>query len=437
MEEALKQLNYSIRITKPTLRIRQNTIIYSLAFLLLFFLTAIGDIEINGPIKAIAKHYDEAFALVLTVYVLYHIKFLAKNKRVLLFLQICLLIIGMVSTVYYHYQGIIISLIDAVLLVSRFLIAYYAAYIFLKIHRKNLSQYVLGIAKMLILFLFILSLHEIFFTPFFATADYRYFMHGLQLMFPHATYMAAAAATLLIYFGYMHRAKRNLFIYMVLSTLLIFFTLRMKAIGFAMVYWFFYFQTFYFKKRHYFLMALLSSGAVLLVAYDALMTNYLADDRFMPRMIMLKDGISLMLSHFPLGTGFATFGSAMAASNYSPLYAKLGYLTYRGMSPDDTSFLTDVFWPTVFAQFGFIGAVIFSLIILILVKTTISIVNKDKSRGFSMLMIVVYYLITSTSESGFFNLTVLLMFLMFGTFEAEQRHWRHKIYEKVSIPVNR
>ena len=394
MEEAIKEFNCSVRITKITLKIKQNTIVYSLAFLLLFFIVAIGDIKDIGQAYVIVKHCDEVFALVLTFYVLWHIKVLVRNKRRLFLLQICFFMFVMVSTVIYRYQGIVISLIDAVLLISRFLTAYYAAFIFLKIHKKNVSQYVLGIAKLLAWFLFALSLHEIFFEPIFETGDYRYFMNALQLMFPHATYMAAAASTLLVYFGYMHRAKKDLFVYMIIATMLVCFTLRMKAVGFAMLYWFFYFQTFYFRKRHYILTAVLSLSAVLLVGHDAFMTNYFSDDRFMPRMIMLKDGITLLLSHFPFGTGFATFGSAMAASNYSPLYTSLGYLTYRGMNPEDTSFLTDVFWPTIFAQFGVIGTIVFILIIVSLIKIALRMIKEDKVRGFSMLMVIFYYLIT-------------------------------------------
>ena len=420
MEERLRNVNIKIRLPKPPKTIKQNTIMYSVLFILLFFLSAIGDVEVPGPLQFLAKHYDEALTLLLVMYVFFHIKYIERKKNRLFIGQICLLTIGMLSTIFFHYQGMLISIVDAVLLVSRFLIAYYSAYIFLKIHKKNVSQYILNITKIITIFLFVFSLHEIFFDPFLPTSDYRYFMYGLQLFFPHATYMAAAAATLLIYFGYMHNKGKKVFIYMIMSTLLVCFTLRMKAVGFSVIYWLFYVQTFYFKKRHYYFTALICIVVVLFVAYDALMTNFLTEGRFMPRMIMLQDGISLMISHFPLGTGFASYGSAMAASNYSPLYTKLGYVANRGMSPTDTSFLTDVFWPTVFAQFGLIGTGVFIFILITLIKIAIRVLKKDKARGFSMVMIMSYYLITSTAESGFFNPTALLMFLMFGALETER-----------------
>ena len=401
-------------------RVRKRSILFCMGFLLLLFLNPIGAIESNKIVKLIAKHYDEVFTLVLTFYDFLHYKTILKMKRNLFLCQFGVNIIGLVSSLFFHYQGISGTLIDAFLLINRFIIAYYAAYTFCRIHKYNISCRVLVVAKFTTMVLFILSLHDIFLTPFFPKSDYRLFMHGLQLMFSHATYMAAVGATLLIYFGYMNNKRNRLLAYMVVASLLVCFTMRTKAIGFCLVYWMFYFQTFVMRKRNYYITILLSLVAVIFVARDSFMEHFLTSTRYMPRAIMLKDSIKLLISHFPLGTGFGSYGSAIAASNYSPLYVRMGYVDNYGMSPDSTSFLTDAFWPTIFAQFGFFGTVLFFTIIVLLVRTSLKMVKIDRIRGFSMLMIMAYYLITSIAESSFFNPTALLMFMMFGMFEAEK-----------------
>ena len=134
---------------------------------------------------------------------------------------------------------------------------------------------------------------------------------------------------------------------------------------------------------------------------------------------MFKDSLPLALQHFPLGTGFGTFGSTMAAQNYSPLYEQLGYTAYDGMNPMNTAYLSDCFWPEIFAQFGLIGTVLFVGVLVFLMLYSIKTLRKNLLAGFSMLAILVNMLINSTAESSFFNPTSFLLFAVFGLIEAE------------------
>lgn len=407
-------------------RIGRKSIILSIGFILLLFLNPISMVESNRIIDFVAKHFDEIFTLVLTVYVIIHIKTITKNKRNLIMCQIYINVIGFMSSLIFEYQGIVESLIDAILLVNRFIVAYYAAYIYAYIHKCYDSRCILGVSKGVTVVLFVLSLHDIVMTPIFPKDGYRFLMPALKLMFSHPTYLAAAGATLLIYFGYMNNMRNRLLPYMIIASLLICFTMRSKAVGFLMVYWMFYFQTFVIKNRQYNITALISFIALLFVAHDSFMEHFLSSTRYMPRAIMLKDSIKLMFAHFPLGTGFGSYGSAIAALNYSSLYVRLGYNNNYGMSLENTSFLTDCFWPTIIAQFGLGGLLLFVFIIIILIGYILRVIKINTKSGFAMLMIMVYYLIASIAESAFFNPTALLMFLMFGTFEAEGERMKYK-----------
>ena len=58
--------------------------------------------------------------------------------------------------------------------------------------------------------------------------------------------------------------------------------------------------------------------------------NYLINEKA-PRHLFFKYSIITATEYFPLGSGFATFGSDMAAKKYSDLYVKYGFEPLHGM----------------------------------------------------------------------------------------------------------
>ena len=117
---------------------------------------------------------------------------------------------------------------------------------------------------------------------------------------------------------------------------------------------------------------------------------------------LARQAIAVANDYFPLGTGFATYGSAVTAQidNYSPLYYAYGLSAVWGLAPGAASFLSDTFWPTVLAQFGYFGLVAFAALLIALFAMCY------KAGGGSRLPVIcifAYLLISSTSESSFFN----------------------------------
>lgn len=72
----------------------------------------------------------------------------------------------------------------------------------------------------------------------------------------------------------------------------------------------------------------------------------------------------------PFGSGFATFGSNITArpTYYSPLYYEYGLSSIQGLTIDQSSFLSDTFWPIVIGQFGWIGFILFTIICYLLIR---------------------------------------------------------------------
>jgi hypothetical protein len=319
----------------------------------------------------------------------------------------------------YRYQPITAALIDAFALVERFFVGYLATIIYTRKNRIIITDYLVRIAKIITVILFLLAIHDIFMSPFYPKSNYRYFMYSLQLMFPHATYLAGAEVTLLILLGYKNKKSNNI-AYMLMATFVGVMTLRGKAIAFFAVYWLFYLMVFIFRNRNYFIMMIGGGIASFFVAKEQMEEYFGSGTKYSPRLILIKDGFKLMMNHFPIGTGFATFGSSVASTYYSPLYTKLGYSKYWGMSKDYSAFLTDCFWPTIMAQFGVIGLICFIFVICCLFSLAIYKSKSNKASGMAMIMTLIYMIITSLAESSFFNPISLLMFILFGLYEMER-----------------
>jgi len=205
---------------------------------------------------------------------------------------------------------------------------------------------------------------------------------------------------------------------MFMASFLVSATFRGKAIAFILVYWLIYLWVYVFKSKHYFFIIMGGGIVALLIGLDQIQ-EYFFTKAYSPRLILLKDSVLLAIRHFPLGAGYGTFGSAMAADHYSILYRQLGYENYWGMSSNGNLFLTDNFWPIIIAQFGFLGLIMFILIVYYFIEKSIKMFAMNRNAGFAMLLIMINMIINSLAETAFFNPTALLLFILFGICEAE------------------
>jgi hypothetical protein len=81
------------------------------------------------------------------------------------------------------------------------------------------------------------------------------------------------------------------------------------------------------------------------------------------RTVLTVDSFDVAADHFPAGAGFGRFGSAIAATTYSPEYLKRGYQDVWGLgrTAEEGRFLTDTEWPALIGESGFLGAIAFAL----------------------------------------------------------------------------
>lgn len=77
------------------------------------------------------------------------------------------------------------------------------------------------------------------------------------------------------------------------------------------------------------------------------------------RKTFFEKGIMLANQYFPLGSGFATFGSEMARRYYSQLYISWGWENDWALNPD-SGFLSDNFFASIIGQFGWIAMALYA-----------------------------------------------------------------------------
>ena len=346
---------------------------------------------------------------------------LLKTELVLIFSVLLFLGFGIVSTIANPAQGWFLSATDAIVC-CRFVVFYLAARSLLDAETTRSIVHILSCCcRVAAVVLTLLSLHEMLFRKWFPSLDVRFGFHTLQLFFPHPTYLAFAAFTLavplMLRMGIRKLQCKRDFFYIILLFFVTFLTGRSKALGAlacSLLIWLFYVAL----KNRSKLFVVLSGGALAFaVGWNSLFDYYITNDQegaYAIRVMIHQDAFTLAGNYFPLGTGFGTFGSAVAADHYSPLYYDLGYNEIWGMSPTRSDYLCDTFWPIVIAQTGWIGAVCFGVAVVCFLLIAFRAVGRNRYIAWALLSVIIYELISSIAETSFFNPASCMMFFAFA-----------------------
>lgn len=165
--------------------------------------------------------------------------------------------------------------------------------------------------------------------------------------------------------------------------------------------------------------------AALLIGYSQFEAYFTTDGS--ARNELSRVGLLIANDFFPLGSGFATYASNITASPeyYSPLYFSYGLSTLDGLVPGQVSFLSDVFWPIVIGQFGWIGLLFFCLMLTFLALFIYK-ASKTLWQRLAVIFCFVYLLISSTAGSAFFHPAAVYLAcclgLVFAPDEGRKEH---------------
>lgn len=106
-----------------------------------------------------------------------------------------------------------------------------------------------------------------------------------------------------------------------------------------------------------------------------------------PRSLLLRYSFITANRYFPFGAGFGTFGTKVAADNYSSLYRDYGFDSRWGMAQYDTKFLLDSYYPQIIGQYGYLGLCLFAVLIYYLLTKYIFAL-KDSHTRYGLLLLV-------------------------------------------------
>lgn len=226
--------------------------------------------------------------------------------------------------------------------------------------------------------------------------EIRYGFRPYKFIFPHPTYLAVALAGLIILLS--SDSRRNIW-WIGLASVLMTLTLRGKAMGFAALALLIIFLTKSGERKIDALKIAFLGLVALIIGWGQIEAYFGTEGQ--ARFELLQAGIQIALDSFPIGTGFASFGSAVTADPewYSPLYFQYGISSIWGLSQEYSAFISDSFWPTVLGQSGVIGLVAYCCAFVMLIRSMLV----NASEKLPILLFVAYLLIMSTSESACFN----------------------------------
>ncbi len=322
-----------------------------------------------------------------------------KHDYLILILTMILYGVGALSSWVNGYQNIGYALLSGI-----FSIKFYLAYILFKlILPRNIGYYeklwkTMGVlSEILLCTVAIIVLFDQFF-HIWTYSERRYGVLTTGFIFAHPTQLACFAIILVTYaLFYRGRLGKQLAIrYNIIPAfIIIFVTGRTKAIAYMVIL----IVIFMLDKRRdafkinwkYFLLI----PVFLIVAWDKIVYYV---DITSSRGIMYYTSILIARDHFPLGAGFATFGTEFSRRSYSVLYRQYGISSVWGLSERFGSYITDTTWPGILAETGFWGLII-SVGIIFLFFRKMKRLNADKYVKRLLVLILIYILIETTGES--------------------------------------
>ena len=414
----------------------------------------------QNPLQSIwdpFSYLDEFTALIGACLGMYDIVIVRKGRATkdqLLFAipLVVFIAVGLAGNVIYRYQPLKCVIIDLYTNLKFFFAIGTGYYLFASLDREALGKTAGGNARLLTLLLFAAFLADRVFGIW--PGQVRYGISSAVLFYAHPTYLSGALSFLLILLTAFYDRKNLPCIGMALTIMV--FTLRAKAMASAAVYVaiFVFFLVFKWKLKIWHV-AVAGAGSVA-IAWNKIRFYFYEVADSAARSLFLRKSFLVMRDHFPIGTGFGTYGSAEAAKHYSPVYLQYGFNEHYQLrnvadientrrliakskwlqgkyanNPESTleggTYLTDQFWPTVLGQTGALGTLAYLIVLGALIKRCLDVVRYDLHGYAAVLFMLVYLVIASFAEPAFFNAVAVPLAVVAGTVFYHADHQKQTV----------
>lgn len=361
----------------------KKSFFYIVTFLILIFQ------EVVYKYIPIFKYYDELICIFI------FLKFIIKifqgkakihkyNLYILLFL-IFILIIGITGNLLYKFQNITYILIDIVSCTRVFLL--FIGLQYMELYSEDTEKTITIISKAIILIVFFFGIINIFF-DINMNYDVRYGLKSYMFIYQNPGSLVTVLVLLISILEINHK-KNTLYIALALISII----MTLRALGFAIVGAYIILKLFLTQKRKISVRTWIIIIVISILLGFNQINDYFFRNNDSPRNILLKTSVNVANDYFPTGTGFGTYGSDVTKKSYTQLYYNYKINLFYGLSKENSSYITDNYWPMIIAQFGWIGGTIFLIILYYMYRIIQN--RSNKKNKISLYYIYAYTLASS------------------------------------------
>ena len=380
---------------------RRNVLVVIL-LLLLIFQSPLSSI-FPGQTGIVISHLDDMIAIVLFCYGLVKRRF---NK-----LQVCTLVtllalvaIGCIGTLVNNLQPVNAALEDMVSTSKMLFTIFGATAFFARGDNDNLIKTIKRVISPLAYSFFFLSVLSVFISvPFLNYGDARFGMKSIALVYYHPALLSQILVLFLSILSIDKNNEKRTKLKKILCIIMLLLTLRTRSIAFAIVFLIIDNYSILNKTILRKIITIFAAIVVIILLSSDSMSTYYGSMESTARGRMTVNSVRIARENFPLGYGYASYGTSAAAKYYSPIYRRLNYDNIYGLGYINTHYATDTFWPALIGEFGFIGLVVFSLYLAYLIKISLKMLKNRRRMAYFFATILAFLILISTSSSSFFN----------------------------------
>lgn len=384
------------------------TLISIIVIVVLFFYNALSNI-ISLPY--FFKYWDEVIVIILLFYFLLtkvSKKKIKIDKRIYkcYFYILILIISGIISNLLFNYMNNFSAIFRDIIQFLKFPLTLLILKdtnldnnFFNLFERKNTKI----ILKLLTIIIFVLGVLSLFFDIGLSSNSIRNGIRPYKFLFGHPTYLVLSSVMLICYFQAFSKEKKC--IYFLLFCIVL--SMRTKGLVFIALYFFIKYAGKWMKK-----FKILYWIIIIIIAYGASYEKLQLYKTYSTsaRQVLYTESINFSIKNFPLGTGFASFGSHLSWKYNSRVYSIITIPFYSVDEGDETAVLGDAGYSYYIGQFGFLGIFIIILMSINLYKVCINETSPYIKE--TLLLIYLYILIALTSETILVNNGVELAILI-------------------------
>lgn len=332
------------------------------------------------------NYYDEIFMIIVfLIYITRNPKINVSQLRVLI-LVVGTVFVGLIGNLLFSFQTLPIAIVADILSVIKVPIVLLS--IMYGMTRREIQYTVSSLCVAFRIYICMAAITAIYAyatgnSTFFASE--RFGISAYKFVSQNAGIFGYVLMGMLSVLTLNKKPKKEDNIIKVLALIMIALTTKGPQLVFVALYIFFY--LFRLGKLRWYHIAVVGLIVVLLSGYQ--IQHYIKPTE--ARYALTVGSLKIARDYFPIGTGFATFGSEMSkAYNYSQVYVLYGLNLIRGLNREYTAYVTDNYWPMIIGQFGVGVALLFLIYYFDLLKK----INKHLKRTIEQRQIFLAMFIT-------------------------------------------